>query len=265
MADLLLYTRNDHGGRADRYRRGDVVCAMNRRRIRATHAEHLCHPSKAARSASGLILPGQLSEHWYARTHRYRFDRVSQTEVLRTDLALGSADVLGPTPNASGESMDVPMFLARRLRQEGSPIFGQPGRESWYGVALPLDHVRLDLVWAAIEEHSDRREADHQEWPWTPRERSAFLPMAAEDFDDARADELVSSETEEGTDERGRRVETVLQRRLHSVDYRALLSAADRSRAEDEGQAFRATAPKIDVTSVAHVTRRQALKGGGRG
>lgn len=208
------------------YQDGDVLCAFNRRRIRACHAEMICHPDKAGFTKAGLrpFGTGQLAWHWYEATHEYRFERVSQTEVERVTLLTGAREI--------AVGMDARQHLTRRLAQVNHQVFGVTGREFWYGGNLNLSNLAMNVVWSAIENFSVLREADHQLWPLTEIEKKHFLALSVEDFTDQQRERLERPDV----DEAGRMV----RKRLSKVEYadldhvkRILTDVQDRTRPVD--------------------------------
>ncbi len=153
MAELALKI----GGTAT-YEDGDIVDAFNRRRIRHVHAQHICHV-KHGRS--------ELSEVYRAKTRQFLFQRVSKLEVVRTNLLTLAGEILSDKPNASGEYIDVPLFIARRLKHPRHGIFGPPGVERWYGGTTTATHAILDDVWAEIEGRTQYQESEprFQQYP----------------------------------------------------------------------------------------------------
>lgn len=184
MAELVLYVGNNPD--LTRYQDGDIVCAFNRRRIRACHAESICHVKHVPLNREGLNPSDSLPVHWFESTHQFKFQRVLDT-VVRTNLITNEVDVIGKTPNAKGEYMNVDLFLKRRLKNPTHRIFGTPGSEFWYGGTIDASNTKLDRVWAKIEELTPKREADFQLWPLSDTEKKHFLTVLTDDFDDEQA------------------------------------------------------------------------------
>ena len=231
MAELLL--KIDPGANYDD---GDVLCAFNRRAIRCCHAQHICHPRIATRNGSGLIVPGSPAHVFFEATHQYRFNRVSATQVLRTDLVASDTEVLGLRPNAKGEQIDVRLFVARRKRKADHRLFGEDGAEVWYGGRKDFSNAKLDIVWTAIETQTPLREADHARWPMGRLDVRHHLPVRVEEFDDAVQATLVSQELDETDPENP----VVIRKRRHRVDWQTALqlTTEDRDRVRDRNQTF---------------------------
>lgn len=210
MAEILLYVTDEV--RPDTaYQDGDIVCAFNDRRILCCHAEMHCHPRKAPRNGSGLILVGSLAHRWYERTAQYRFERVSATEVRRTVIATGESEIIGRTPNRNGEAMHVRAFVQRRKARPNHRLFGEDGAEVWYGGTTDVSMPAVAAVWDEIEQHSPLRRADHLVPTWLS---GAGLRAPIADFSDAIAGEMTASEV----DAFGR----LVRKRRRSFDWRSL-------------------------------------------
>jgi len=185
MAELVLKVGPGAG-----YEDGDIIAAFNRRRIRCVHAQMITDVRKFGTTAEGLR-PNSLAKTFGENCCQYRFERISETEVRRVEIASGQSEILGPTPNDRGEYIDVSEFVRRRLRQPGHAIFGTWGSEVWYGGRSDFSDTALDKVWTAIEAETSLREADHTLWPLGQQEMKSHFAITVTEFDDARADQLV--------------------------------------------------------------------------
>ena len=164
---------------------GDVVCVVAQSQIYCCHAHMICHPRRFPLNAGGLRDEGTLLQKYMERTHSYKFSRLNHREIQRTNLLTGDEDTLGDTPNVAGEAIDVELFILRRVKSEAHTIFGASrGREVWYGKELPRSSIGIDDVWDDIETHSDYRKTDHGRWPFSDREKRAFLPVRCTGFRD---------------------------------------------------------------------------------
>lgn len=194
MAEILLKIQPGAG-----YEDGDILCAFNRRRTRQCHAERICHPWKNGIGKSGLRPSNGPAEAMLAAVSQYRFDRVSQYEVLRTDLITGEQELFSKTPNKRGEAIDVEQWVARRLREkapDGGPkasVFGEPGRERWYGGRTDTSDAVLDKVWQSVAEKTGRLESEDefQLWPMGRLDIRRHLAVRTTDFSDEEAELLV--------------------------------------------------------------------------
>lgn len=181
-------------GAGSGYEDGDILCCWNRRHIRCVHAQHICHFKAAARNGDGLIQSTHHARDFFEHTHLYRFDRVSASEVKRTNLVTLTEDILSTTPNTKGEHIDVSLFIARRKARANHYLFGAPGAEFWYGGKKDFSHAKLDLVWNAIETKTPNREVDFPDWPAGVDDLKSHLLLRMNDMDDAAAEELIASE-----------------------------------------------------------------------
>jgi hypothetical protein len=163
MAELSIKIGNAVGDGT--YKDGDILCAFNSRRIRCTHAQHICHIKNAGFTAEGLRPNDCLAEKMLQRTRQFRCQRVSRTVVERLNLLTMEVETLSGTPNAKGEYMHVPTFVEHRLAHPRHDLFGSPGREVWYGGRTYYGNDKMTLVWNDIETHSAFREVDHLHWP----------------------------------------------------------------------------------------------------
>lgn len=214
MPELILKVGNDQA--PDRYQDGDIICAFNRRRIRACHAEMICHVKHVSFNGDGLNPADSLPVHWFENTHQFKFERVSNKEIRRTNLLTLEEDIISDVPNEKGEYMDVPLYLARRKKHEMHRIFGTEGNEFWYGGNVDASNTKLDKVWEKIEELTVKREADHQLWPLSSTEKKHFLALPVDDFTEEERGEYESSEL----DNEGR----VIKKRNNKVNYALLVS-----------------------------------------
>lgn len=182
MAEVLLFV-TDIVHPDDHYQDGDVVCSFNSTRIHATHAGHVGHVKNYGFTTEGLR-PDSLASRLRDISYTYKFVRVSPTEVKRIKLADGSEEIIGATPNAKGEYMDVPLFVETRLKRANHGIFGTSGAEYWYGGQVHRDDTTVELMWQQIEADTPMRKADHSRWPATPTEKRKFLVLPTQDFTD---------------------------------------------------------------------------------
>lgn len=218
----LLLVVGDHA----RYEDGDVLVAKNRRAIRFCHAQHICWPRDGeGRKIGGMVGDTQpLLEKLFCETYQYKWERVSETEIKRTNLVTLSEVVYGSTPVEDPDRprhmihCHVAQHFAFRKRTKKMPLFGSPREEVEYGGRINASHAKLDNVWAEIEARTAEREAEHVDWPFTPRELSRFLAISVDDFDDAEAGELMAPLMDETDPDNPVRV----KRRKHSIAWRGL-------------------------------------------
>jgi hypothetical protein len=201
------------------YQDGDIVMAFNRRQTRHRHADILCHPRRAPRTPEGLIPTDEISRHYFEVTHQYRFQRVSEYEVVRENLWTGEIDVIDNNPNDRGERMNVPLFIKRHRNTAGFGMFGFDGAEIWYGGNKRFDNATLDTVWARIEEHSPHREVNYGDWPTQAEETKSFLFIRVNDFTDEEERTMLAPMFDE-TDPKN---PVLVRRRNFYVPFRTVL------------------------------------------
>lgn len=210
---LVLNVRN-----GATYEDGDVLCAFTRRRTRMVHAERICQPSSAARQSNGLIAFDHISRRFFEAVREYRFERVSPTTVVRTNLWTNEVDVIGAVPNERSESMDVPRYIASRRRSPHFGIFGSDGAEVWYGGGARQTHAAAQDAWNLIEQHTMERESFYQAWPFGDAELRHFLAIHTDDFTEPAAAELVSPQVDTSNPD----APVVIHKRKHRLPWREL-------------------------------------------
>lgn len=224
MANLLLKIDPGSG-----YDDGDVICAWNRTDIGFKHGETLCHPRYAQRNSEGLILPGTLCYEWSSAVREFMFVRVSDDELLRVNLSTGEETLFGPQPNENGEHILVREFVARRYAEGLKlPMFGNPGREVWFGGELYQDETSVARAWNRIQQRSAaRRDAPaYSEFPLGAQDKRSHLPIGTAEFDEPKKAEML-----EGTEDR---------KRIRFVEWRDRLelSKAEVQAARDKRRTF---------------------------
>jgi len=201
MAEIILKI-----GDGANYKDGDVLAAFNRRAVRCVHAQHLCHPWDGAVNSDGYLVPGTHVESLYDITHEYKIERISQTEIRRTNRLTGEIVVLSnipiEDPSRPGHMIacDVEEFFARRKQhraRNGAPkkaIFGNDGAEVLYDGTIDLSDAKIDLVWAAITQHTGRLETEQefQLFPFGRQDIRSHLVVRTVDFTEAEAQGFVA-------------------------------------------------------------------------
>ncbi len=168
---------NTVAGDHKHYQDGDIIEAFSNTRIHFCHAEMICHPDQFDFNSDGLRDIDTLFEKFMAKTSKYKFTRVSGSEVVRLNLLTAEEDTISDVPNAKSEMMDVRLFLSRRKKHPRHKIFGTPGNEVWYGGNAARDDVTIADVWNDIETHSANLKADHANWPLSAIEKRTCLPL----------------------------------------------------------------------------------------
>lgn len=180
-------------GTHPRYEDGDILCAINKRRIREVNAERICHVKHAGFNSDGLRQIGTINELFLKKTSKYKFERISATEVRRTIIGTPTQHVLSHVPillDGRMQAINVAEFLARRKRNPKHAIFGTDGSEIWYGKRITPSWSTLNSVWQDIEDNTLNKETDNFDWPFSQREMSRFLVLSVDDFSDAEAGRL---------------------------------------------------------------------------
>lgn len=163
---------------------GDVIHAMNDRRIKDVHAQHITHPKNCPVGPGIRHEAGCLAQVYLENTKQYKFQRISENEVRRTNLVTLQEDIISDVANKDGEYMDVPLYIARRLKHQTHMIFGGNGSEYWYGGKTDASLANLSTVWTEIEAKTAFLEADHTEFPFTDKELSKYYVFKVDDFSD---------------------------------------------------------------------------------
>ncbi len=171
------------------YQDGDILCSFNRRRIRDVHAHYICDVKHATHNSDGLHDLDTLPEILRLNCCRYKFERISATEVRRTHLDTLDEDVMDETPRIYADKptpqyVHAALFLERRKAHPRHGIFGTAGNEVWYGGRKNASYDRLTTVWNAIETKTANREENFTAWPATQIELKRFLIISTNDFDD---------------------------------------------------------------------------------
>ena len=173
------------------YDDGDILLALNNRRIKHVHASHICWPRVNGKKVGGMVGTGfPLLEMMLENTKQFKFQRVGVSTVERLDMFTKEVSVISNVPNAEGESMDVRAFILRRKAGGKLPIFGADGSEMWFG-GIDLTNVdKIDKLWKEIEKMTPYLAEDHTNWTFTDAELMEFLAIDVEDFDDEVASSL---------------------------------------------------------------------------
>ena len=177
------------------YEDQDILGACNWRRARHMHAEGI-----SCQGPGGYVGGSQpLWEIWLAKVHQYRFERVSLTEMKRTNLWTLEQEILSNVPNAKGEAIHLKEYIARRVGSGKMPLFGTEGAERWYGGRTDATHERLDEVWLEIEARTPKRETDYAGSPFGDHRK--YLVISVDDFDDETGGQLVEPLVDESDPE----------------------------------------------------------------
>lgn len=221
-------------GNSASFQNGDIMAVMTSRRILDVHASHVVHPRNMPRTEHGTVAPNSLLEYYLEATKEYKFERISDKEVRRTNLWTSAVDTFSDVPNASGERIDVPLYIERRLalKPNQNLIFGNAGSEYWYGGNDRKTDAIMDDIWDEIERvSSNERSFD---FPFTEKEKQKYLLVKVNDLTDAEAGEMVAPLLNLDGE--------VVERREHKID----LTGFDLGRVNKD---FRGNSP-VDINTL---------------
>lgn len=187
-ADLIVSVEDARG-----YEEGDVLNVFNSASVLRVHAQHEVHPKRVARRASGAIQADTLLETYLDETKQYKFERISSTEVRRTDRFTNSIDTISATPNADGEYMNVQLYIDRRLKHDRNKVFGEEGAEYWFGGNSSITVTTMDRVWDAIE--TEKGIVRPSTFPFTANEMRRYAVLRVADLTPRQLNEVISSST----------------------------------------------------------------------
>jgi hypothetical protein len=234
------------------YKDGDILHAFTRKNIRRCHAEMICHVRDVPFNSDGLNPEGSLPFYLYLNTREYLFQRVSPTEVQRTNLFTNDIDVLSDKPNDQDECIDVGLYLARQLRYAEHSIFGSAGSEIWFGGSFKDEHSALDSVWQKIEEMTPKREVDHSLFPLSSREKKSFLALPVHDFTDASKTLYESAVVDEN--------EQLIEKRKHVVEYAEVVDHQKLADIQDKAVEVDVREEMTKLTAATIAVDKEAIK-----
>ena len=210
----LLVKKTSKNNEAD-FEQGDIVHAFNQKRLLKVYAEIITNPKTAPRNQDTLIEPNSLLDIYLQNTKQYKFERISETEIRKTNLETNQTDILSNTPNQNREAMDVQLFINRRLKSNTHQLFGTKGHEYWYGGKDITTTEKLIIIWDRIETRTEYKRADATaEKLISPNEKDYEL-IPVEDFTDEQKGELESPLTDDTDPENPK----TLKQRKYKVDF----------------------------------------------
>ena len=245
MAELLLKV-GTRGPDPD-WQDGDILVAPNDRRISQVHLEHFCHVRRAGLTRDGRR-PDGLARIYREAVYQYRFDRVSNTVIRRTDLWTGDEQLFSDVPrvvDGQFQHIHVSEFITRALDHSGHGVFGTPGAEIWYGGLKDFAASKLDHVWPEVEDREKIKRADYSLFPWGAEDLKQHLVLKVDDFDDARVATMLAEDRDKITNQ-------TIRRRTSKVDWRTLDLGVDARDIDDPIKAvdIRASKSFLCVTVV---------------
>lgn len=224
MSELLI-----HIGDGSTYRDGDVLCAFTNRRIQIVHQQHICDYRRHWNRFG--LRPNNHSRLFLDAAYQYTFTRVHRDYIRRDETTVDGL-IVG-TEYYGPESIDVRVYLWRRLQHHAHRIFGVPGREVWHGGRFDMSVNMVRRGWEIIETHTpcrrgwcDFRKVNHSLWPFGREELKAFLPVRLNhELTEEVANELVAPlYSDDG--------ETMIKKRANRINWREIghreLSVLDR-------------------------------------
>lgn len=170
MAHLAIYTSN-YG----KYSPGDVIFAKTQMEIHSTHCEQI--------SVIKSRIPGEktpinsILKSWYDLIYEFRFERVSDTEVLRVKLSDNTTEVFGHP------SIDVKQFIGRR---KNAGLFGVEGTEVWYGGNIRYTTSANASMWQTLQTKYGIHPSTHpvlDRWPCGNLEVKHFLTCSVDNLE----------------------------------------------------------------------------------
>ena len=197
MAELLIKINSN--GPNPKFQDGDIVTSFNDRRILQVHTEHAARTNAHFKN-NVLRDENSLFYVFCKETYEYIFERVSKYEVKRTSLIDGSAELFSNIPkhiNGTLQYIDVPLFLARRLKYRRHAIFGNTGAEFWFSGKRDFSMQKLESFWPNVEDRAKIKRDQCTRWPLTHIEKKHFLGLGVDDFSDAKSSHLLKSITVE--------------------------------------------------------------------
>ena len=212
---------------------GDILAVFNSRRIRCVHAEHICHVKQAGGGIGGLRDNAHVARDWFEHTHQYRFERVSRTEIKRILLSDMTEVLIDGTPkliDGKMQHMDVERYVNRRMLHNGHRMFGTIGAEVWYGGRTDVSDTKLSLVWNAIETKTAFQEVNFPLWPTGSKDLISHFFVTVDNFDEAEASDLVSSELDLTDPDNPI---TVKKRRRH-IEWKTVIDSTEHTAIEDK-------------------------------
>jgi len=208
MAELLINIK------AGAYEDGDIIEAKAEDHIHCMHAEHICHVKIAGTNSNGLRAIDSLPDLYKQKTSKYKFERISNTEVKRINLSDLSEKIFSSVA-VGKQYMNVPEFIQRRIQHQQHAIFGAISKEYWYGGKRTYDNI--GSLWTEIESRTGKLKADHSKWNFDLRTQKKYLiiPATPMTIDEAseRTVPLMDSEVESHD-------QKVVKQRKYKIDWK---------------------------------------------
>ncbi len=218
MAEIVVKI-GDAGAGADQYKDGDIVDVFNSNRALFHRTQHVCN-MKRFRNGS-YIISGSPTEIMLKNSMQYKFERVSRTEVKRTDIVARTTDTI--------TYADTNVHFLARAADNKFATFGSLNNEVYYDGNFNLTPAVIGAIWDKLEATTSEVRTDYNTWVFTDRILKSFLCICVDDFDDAEAGRLCEGEYDKPLMTGGvltkNRLRTVA--RKNRVDWRALNLATE--------------------------------------
>ena len=177
---------------------------------------------------------------------KWKFERVSQTEIRRIFLADMTEEILSGTPNAEGHTIDVPLYVALRKAAGKRAMFGPEESVVWFEGQREITLLMLSTLWTeTITPETGLLEADHKQRNHPPHFLKRHFVIAVTDFDNTRRGILESSDWDETDPDNP----VLISKRKYKVDWRNLSGVTAGTIADVEDPKIKVE-PKKDVTYV---------------
>ena len=205
MAELIINIHN-----TATYEPGDILLAYNNNRIHFIALSHICHMRNTPLNSDGLRSVDAIAFHVNKKMYQYRFERISSYAVMRINQVTLDETIHDRT---TLESIDVPSFLRRRKNHANHAIFGEKGKEVWFGGKIL--HENVDDSWLVVEQRTTYRKSDYNRAILTPYEIAKRPPITVDDFDNVVKAELESPLISKIDD-------SILKKRKNKIDITSL-------------------------------------------
>jgi len=214
MAELMLHVDLKDKPKHLKYEDGDIFHAKNDRHILCDHTQRICNIKRVDFKSNGLRDVESLPFQMALITSLYRFDRVSQAEVKRTNLITLEEEIFGE------KAIDVQLHINIVTQHDLHKVFGEVGSEIWFGGKTSFSVDNLNRLWNEIESRTDRKKINYKESRPNSAMLKKYLLLETEDFTDSRSDELLQPLIDETltTDDTNR----VIKARKYNVKYKDL-------------------------------------------
>lgn len=235
---------------------GDIIHAHNDIYLLWQHTQRIADHRK---ESGGFFKPLNCMACKMLETiYRYKFERVSVTEIKRIRLSDMREEILSEIPNTKNQVVHVPEYIARRKVAGKKPMFGTEEQAIWFGGRITVTLADLSTLWTnTITPETGLLEADHkQARSYSTHFLRRHLVIVTTDFGNARRGILESRDIDETDPDNP----VFIAERKHKIDWRADLSfsAATVARIDDRSDAVqvRRDLPKVDETVVVKIKAR---------